>query len=113
VLIVTDGVFSDDGDIADVTAMVSLCTDEDIMIVVDDAHGIGVIGHGRGTAVHAGFDPSCMITTGSFRTPLGGFGRPSLGRHGRSTSTAPGATATSSRLRYRHPRPQPHWPPSN
>lgn len=74
VLIVTDGVFSVDGDIADVGALVDLRTDEDILIVVDDAHGLGVLGHGRGTAVRAGVDPNAVITTSSFSKALGGFG---------------------------------------
>jgi 8-amino-7-oxononanoate synthase len=74
VLIVTDGVFSVDGDIADLAALVSLRTDEDIVLVVDDAHGIGVLGQGRGTAAHAGVDPNSVITTSSFSKALGGYG---------------------------------------
>ncbi|MEV4621155.1 pyridoxal phosphate-dependent aminotransferase family protein [Asanoa sp. NPDC049573] len=74
VLIVTDGVFSVDGDIADLASLASLRTDEDILIVVDDAHGLGVLGQGRGTAAYAGVDPNTVITTSSFSKALGGFG---------------------------------------
>jgi glycine C-acetyltransferase len=74
VLIATDGVFSVDGDIANLAAMASLRTDEDILIIIDDAHGIGVIGQGRGTAAHVGVDPNSVITTSSFSKALGGFG---------------------------------------
>jgi 8-amino-7-oxononanoate synthase len=74
VLVVTDGVFSVDGDIADLAALSRLCTDDDVVIVVDDAHAFGVIGDGRGSAAHAGVDPNSIITTCSFSKAIGGFG---------------------------------------
>jgi 7-keto-8-aminopelargonate synthetase-like enzyme len=74
VLVVTDGVFSVDGDIADLAALSGLRTDDDVVIVVDDAHAVGVIGGGRGTAAHAGVDPNSVITTCSFSKAIGGFG---------------------------------------
>ncbi|MHB1951922.1 MAG: 8-amino-7-oxononanoate synthase [Acidiferrobacteraceae bacterium] len=49
-LVVTDGVFSMEGDLADLQALDRLCADTGALLVVDDAHGLGVIGAtGRGT----------------------------------------------------------------
>ncbi|WP_375183692.1 aminotransferase class I/II-fold pyridoxal phosphate-dependent enzyme, partial [Marinobacter sp.] len=48
-LVVTDGVFSMDGDLAPLREMARLCREHDALLVVDDAHGIGVLGeHGGG-----------------------------------------------------------------
>ncbi|WP_097460068.1 8-amino-7-oxononanoate synthase [Mangrovitalea sediminis] len=49
-LVVTDGVFSMDGDLAPLAGMASACRRHDALLIVDDAHGFGVIGHqGRGS----------------------------------------------------------------
>ena len=54
-LVVTDGVFSMDGDIAPLPAMLELCERHDAWLLVDDAHGFGVIGpEGRGSPAHFG-----------------------------------------------------------
>jgi 8-amino-7-oxononanoate synthase len=54
-LIVTDGVFSMDGDLAKVTELLKLAHQYDALILIDDAHGFGVIGqHGLGILEHAG-----------------------------------------------------------
>lgn len=51
--VVTDGVFSMEGDIADLPAMRRLCDEYNAVLVVDDSHGTGVMGHtGRGTHEH-------------------------------------------------------------
>ncbi len=56
-LVVTDAVFSMDGDIAPLPELLELCQTHEAMLVVDDAHGFGVLGtHGRGTLSHFGID---------------------------------------------------------
>ncbi|NND45993.1 MAG: aminotransferase class I/II-fold pyridoxal phosphate-dependent enzyme, partial [Xanthomonadales bacterium] len=57
-LVVSDGVFSMDGDQADVAALAEICARHDAWLMVDDAHGIGVTGpDGRGTVAAAGLGP--------------------------------------------------------
>jgi 8-amino-7-oxononanoate synthase len=52
-LVITDAVFSMDGDVADVPRLVALCDRYDAMLLLDDAHGFGVLGpQGRGTLAH-------------------------------------------------------------
>lgn len=59
-LVITDAVFSMDGDIADVPALVALCDRHDALLLLDDAHGFGVLGpQGRGTLASFG-----LIDTG-------------------------------------------------
>lgn len=54
-LVVTDGVFSMDGDIASLTELARVCKAHDALLVVDDAHGIGVLGpQGGGSVLEAG-----------------------------------------------------------
>jgi 8-amino-7-oxononanoate synthase len=54
-LVVTDGVFSMDGDIAPLPAMLELCERHDAWLLIDDAHGFGVLGRqGRGSPAHFG-----------------------------------------------------------
>lgn len=49
IMYITDGVFSMDGDIANIPEIVKICEENDIITYVDDAHGTGVMGHGAGT----------------------------------------------------------------
>ena len=52
-LVITDAVFSMDGDVADVPALLALCERHDALLLLDDAHGFGVLGpQGRGTLAH-------------------------------------------------------------
>src|SRR5690606_36327336 len=48
-LVVTEGVFSMDGDLAPLPALSALCRAHDAWLLVDDAHGMGVVGGGRGS----------------------------------------------------------------
>ncbi len=54
-LVITDAVFSMDGTIANVPALLALCEQHDAWLLIDDAHGFGVLGaHGEGVLAHAG-----------------------------------------------------------
>ena len=72
--VVTDGVFSMEGDIANMPRLVELCKEYNAMLVVDDSHGVGVLGPtGRGTHEHFGLDGSCVdVFTGTLGKALGG-----------------------------------------
>lgn len=74
--IVTDGVFSVDGDIAPLDQLAHLSKHYQAGFIVDDAHGIGILGEsGRGTSSHFGLDPQAVtLVTGSFGIALGTFG---------------------------------------
>jgi 8-amino-7-oxononanoate synthase len=74
-LIVTDGVFSMDGDLADLVTMTRLAKEYNAMIYVDDAHGTGVLGpHGEGTAHHLGVAEDVDLVMGSFTKAWGSIG---------------------------------------
>lgn len=76
-LIVVDGVFSMEGDLADLPSLVDLKNQYDARLMVDDAHGLGVFGeHGRGTAEHFGVEDEVDLVMGTFSKSLatvGGF----------------------------------------
>ncbi len=72
-LVVTDGVFSMDGDLAPLDRMCELCDRYDAMILVDDSHASGFIGRtGRGTHEHFGVMDRVDIITTTFGKGLGG-----------------------------------------
>lgn len=72
-LIVTDGVFSMDGFIADLASICGLARKYDALVMVDDCHATGVIGaHGRGTAEYCNVEGQVDILTGTFGKALGG-----------------------------------------
>ncbi|MBI5007016.1 MAG: 8-amino-7-oxononanoate synthase [Nitrosomonadales bacterium] len=61
-LVITDAVFSMDGDIAPLREMLALCEQHDAWLYVDDAHGFGVLGRqGRGSLAHFGIDSPRII----------------------------------------------------
>ncbi len=76
-LLVVDGVFSMEGDIAPVPEYVDICDEWNMAFMIDDAHGIGVFGaHGRGTAEHFGLEDRVDLIMGTFSKSLatvGGF----------------------------------------
>ena len=72
-MIVTDGVFSMDGYIAQLDKVVALAEKYDAMVMVDDCHSTGFVGkRGRGTAEHCGVFGKIDIITGTFGKALGG-----------------------------------------
>jgi 8-amino-7-oxononanoate synthase len=74
-IIIVDGIFSMEGDIADLPGIVELAKKYDATIMVDDAHAVGVIGeHGRGTADHFGLNNNIDITVGTFSKSLASLG---------------------------------------
>jgi 8-amino-7-oxononanoate synthase len=74
-LIVVDGVFSMDGDITNLPEIVNLATRHDALIMVDDAHGIGVLGEqGSGTASHFGLTDQVDLIMGTFSKSLASLG---------------------------------------
>lgn len=74
-LIVVDGVFSMEGDIADLPGIVPLARKYGARILVDDAHGIGVLGAtGRGTPEHFGLEPEIDLVMGTFSKTFASIG---------------------------------------
>ena len=71
-LIVTDAVFSMDGDLADLPAMLALAERHDAWLVVDDAHGVGVLGpQGQGSLAHFGLRSERLICMGTLGKAAG------------------------------------------
>ena len=74
-LIVVDGVFSMEGDIANLPAIVELAKKYGARVMVDDAHGIGVLGKtGRGTAEHFGLEKEVDLLMGTYSKSLASIG---------------------------------------
>ncbi len=82
--VVTDGVFSMEGSLVDLPGVSALCKKYDAMLVVDDSHGIGVLGkNGRGTPDHFNMMGEVDIITGTLGKALGGAagGYVAAGKH--------------------------------
>lgn len=105
-VVVTDGVFSMDGDIAPLPELLALCERHDALLVVDDAHGFGVLGaQGRGVLSHFGIASPRLIYVGTLGKAAGVAGAfvagdadaiewlMQTGRSYRYTTAAPAATA--------------------
>lgn len=74
-LLVIDGVFSMEGDIAKLPEIVELTEEFNVEIMVDDAHAIGVLGpNGEGTAAHFGLQDKVAMTMGTFSKSLASLG---------------------------------------
>lgn len=74
-MIVVDGVFSMEGDLANLKAVSDLKKKFGVRLMVDDAHGVGVMGaHGRGTAEHFGIEDEADLVMGTFSKALAGVG---------------------------------------
>ena len=81
-LIVTDGVFSMDGDIAPLPDICDLAAEHNAMVLVDDAHGFGVLGKdGGGTAAHFGLEGANIIQMGTLSKAVGALGGYIAGSH--------------------------------
>jgi glycine C-acetyltransferase len=71
--VITDGVFSMEGDVAKLAELVEICKRHNAILIVDDSHGIGVLGKsGRGTPEHCGVFGQIDIITGTLGKALGG-----------------------------------------
>jgi 8-amino-7-oxononanoate synthase len=74
-LVVVDGVYSMEGDIAQLPAIVKLCKKYGARLMVDDAHGVGVLGKtGRGTAEHFGLEKEVDIIMGTYSKSMASIG---------------------------------------
>ncbi|HSG14322.1 MAG TPA: glycine C-acetyltransferase [Gaiellaceae bacterium] len=72
-LVVTDGVFSMEGDLAKLPEIVELAREHDAVVIVDDSHGVGVLGEtGKGTVEHFGLLGEVDVITGTLGKALGG-----------------------------------------
>ncbi|MEJ2697213.1 MAG: 8-amino-7-oxononanoate synthase [Candidatus Sulfobium sp.] len=73
--VVIDSVFSMDGDIAPLREIHEVCRKHDAVLYVDDAHGTGVLGRGKGALSHFNIEPDPgVIQMGTFSKALGSFG---------------------------------------
>ncbi len=79
-LMVTDGVFSMDGDIAPLDAIADVCDEFGVMTMVDDAHGEGVLGKGRGIVAHFGLEGRFDVEIGTLSKAFGVMGGLIAGR---------------------------------
>lgn len=74
-LVIVDGVFSMEGDIAKLPEVVKLCKKYGARLMVDDAHGIGVLGQtGRGTSEHFGVEEDVDLVMGTYSKSLASIG---------------------------------------
>ncbi len=74
IMIITDGVFSMDGDIAKLPEIVEIAKEFDLITYVDDAHGSGVTGKGKGTVKHFGLEKEIDMQMGTLSKAVGVVG---------------------------------------
>jgi 8-amino-7-oxononanoate synthase len=73
-LLVVDGLYSMEGDIARLPEIVPLCKKYGVRLMVDDAHAVGVLGGGRGTAAHFGLTEDVDLIMGTFSKSFASIG---------------------------------------
>ncbi|MGO4889087.1 glycine C-acetyltransferase [Anaerobacillus sp. MEB173] len=74
VMVITDGVFSMDGDVAKLPEIVAIAEEFDLITYVDDAHGSGVLGKGAGTVKHFGLSDKVDFQIGTLSKAIGVVG---------------------------------------
>lgn len=74
IMVITDGVFSMDGDIAKLPEIVEIAKEYDLIVYVDDAHGSGVLGNGAGTVKHFGLEKEIDFQIGTLSKAIGVIG---------------------------------------
>ena len=74
IMYISDGVFSMDGDVANIDGIVEVCKELDIISYIDDAHGSGVMGKGAGTVKHFGHAKNIDFQIGTLSKAIGVVG---------------------------------------
>lgn len=74
IMYISDGVFSMDGDVADMDGIVKVCQDLDLITYIDDAHGSGVMGKGSGTVKHFHHEKHIDFQMGTLSKAIGVVG---------------------------------------
>ena len=74
IMYISDGVFSMDGDVANIDGIVEVCKELDIISYIDDAHGSGVMGKGKGTVKHFGHAKNIDFQMGTLSKAIGVVG---------------------------------------
>ena len=73
-LLVVDGLYSMEGDIASLPEIIPLCKEYNVRLMVDDAHAVGVLGKGRGTAAHFDLTDDVDLIMGTFSKSFASIG---------------------------------------
>jgi 8-amino-7-oxononanoate synthase len=73
-LLLTDGVFSMEGDLAPLPALAQLCAEHDAWLMADDAHGLGVVGDGRGSSFTTTPPAAVPLQMGTLSKAVGSYG---------------------------------------
>jgi 8-amino-7-oxononanoate synthase len=73
-LVIVDGLFSMGGDVAPLPEIISVCKEYGARLMVDDAHALGVLGGGKGTAAHFGVQDGVDLIMGTFSKSLASLG---------------------------------------
>jgi 8-amino-7-oxononanoate synthase len=72
--VLTDGVFSMEGDLAPLVPLAALAAEHDAWLMADDAHGLGVVGDGRGSSFAFGEPVAVPLQMGTLSKAVGGYG---------------------------------------